>query len=302
MTPPNPRRGMSLQVCLLGFGEVGQALAVDFTARGVSGLVAWDTLFPVLDSAPRRASEVKGVRAGASIEDAIPGADLVISAVTAAQDVVAARSVAPHLKRNAYFLDVNSVSPGAKVEASQIVEAAGGRYVEAAIMSPIAPKRAASPMLFGGPHAAEFLPLARQLGFADASVFSDRIGSASAAKMCRSVIVKGMEALLGESLLAARRYGVESAVLESLGALLTTENWRVQARYMISRSLIHGRRRAEEMREVARTVVEAGFEPRMSSACAVWQDWAAAHRSAAAHEDLDAMLDSMTDGRSRGGV
>lgn len=291
---------MSLQICLLGFGEVGQALALDFGARGLSGVAAWDILFPVPESAPRRASVVKGVRAAVSVEDALAGADLVISAVTAAKEVVAARSVAPHLKRNAYFLDVNSVSPGAKVEVSQIIEAAGARYVEAAIMSPIAPKRAASAMLFGGPHAAEFLPLARQLGFTGASVFSDRVGGASAAKMCRSVVVKGMEALLGESLLAARRYGVESAVLESLGSLLAAEDWRVQARYMISRSLVHGRRRAEEMREVARTVAEAGFEPRMSSACAVWQDWAAAHRAAAAHEDLNDMLDAMTDGRSRG--
>ncbi|HKR33744.1 MAG TPA: DUF1932 domain-containing protein [Steroidobacteraceae bacterium] len=293
---------MSLRVCLLGFGEVGQALAVDLGARGVTDLMAWDILFPVPASAPSRAIAAKGLRAGANVADAIATADLVISAVTAAQDVVAARSVAPHLKRNAYLLDVNSVSPAVKVEASQIVEAAGGRYVEAAIMSPINPQRAASPMLFGGPHAAEFLPIARQLGFSGASVFSDRVGSASAAKMCRSVIVKGMEALLGESLLAARRYGVEDAVLESLGSLLAKDDWHAQARYMISRSLIHGRRRAEEMREVARTIVEAGFEPRMSSACAVWQDWAAAHRAAAAHEDLNDMLDWMTEGRSRGSI
>lgn len=293
---------MSLRVCLLGFGEVGQALAVDLGARGVSDLAAWDILFPVLDSAPSRAIAAKGLRASASLADAVCDADLVISAVTAGQDVAAARSVAPHLKRNAHFLDVNSVSPAVKVETSQIVERAGGRYVEAAIMSPINPQRAASPMLFGGPHAAEFLPIARQLGFSSASVFSDRVGSASAAKMCRSVIVKGMEALLGESLLAARRYGVADAVLDSLGSLLAKDDWHAQARYMISRSLIHGRRRAEEMREVARTIVEAGFEPRMSSACAVWQDWAAAHRAAAAHEDLNDVLDAMTDGRSRGSV
>ena len=293
---------MSLHVCLLGFGEVGQALAEDLGARGVPALVAWDILFPVPDSAPRRAVVIQKLRAATSVQDAVVDADLVISAVTAAQDVAAARSVAPHLKRGAYFLDVNSVSPAVKVETSQIVEAAGGRYIEAAIMSPIAPKRAASPMLFGGPHAAEFLPFARQLGFTGASVFSDRVGSASAAKMCRSVIVKGMEALLGESLLAARRYGVENAVLDSLRTLLTTEDWRKQSRYMISRSLVHGRRRAEEMREVARTVVEAGFEPRMSSACAVWQDWAATHRVAAAHEDLNDMLDAITEGRSRGTV
>ncbi len=291
---------MSLQVCLLGFGEVGQALAVDLAARGVPGLAAWDVLFPVSDSAPSRASAAKGVRAATNVADAVASADLVVSAVTAAQDVMAAHSAAPHLKRNAYFLDVNSVSPGVKVEASRVIESVGGRYIEAAIMSPINPKRAASPMLFGGTHAAEFLPVARQLGFVGASVFSDQIGSASAAKMCRSVIVKGLEALLGESLLAARRYGVEDAVLESLSSVLAKDDWRAQARYMISRSLIHGRRRAEEMREVARTVGEAGFEPRMSSACAVWQDWAAAHRVAAAHEDLNDMLDAMTDGRSRG--
>jgi 3-hydroxyisobutyrate dehydrogenase-like beta-hydroxyacid dehydrogenase len=194
------------------------------------------------------------------------------------------------------------VSPGGKVEVSQIVEAANARYVESAIMSPINPKRAASPMLLGGPHAAEFLPIARQLGFTAATVFSEQIGGASAAKMCRSVIIKGMEALLGESLLAARRYGVEGAVLQSLGSVLNADDWRAQARYMISRSLVHGRRRAEEMREVARTVGEAGFEPRMSSACAVWQDWASAHRAAAAHEDLNDMLDAITDGRSRGSV
>lgn len=293
---------MSLRICLLGFGEVGQALAVDLGARGIKAIAVWDILFPVPDSPPRRAVVVQDIRAAISAQEAVASADLVISAVTASQDVAAARSVAPDLKRGAYFLDVNSVSPAVKVETSQIVETAGGRYIEAAIMSPINPKRAASPMLFGGPHATEFLPIARQLGFSGASVFSDRIGSASAAKMCRSVIVKGMEALLGESLLAARRYGVEDAVLDSLGTLLAKDDWHAQARYMISRSLIHGRRRAEEMREVARTIVEAGFEPRMSSACAVWQDWAAAHRAAAAHEDLNDMLDSMTEGRSRGSV
>jgi 3-hydroxyisobutyrate dehydrogenase-like beta-hydroxyacid dehydrogenase len=294
---------MNLQrVCLLGFGEVGQALAVDLIARGVVNLSAWDLLFPTLDSAPSRASAARGVHAAPSVRDAAADADLVISAVTAAQDIEAARLVAPYLKRNAYFLDVNSVSPAVKEEASEIIEAAAGRYVEAAIMSPIAPRRAASPMLFGGPHAAEFLPLARGLGFSGARVFADRIGSASAAKMCRSVVVKGMEALLGESLLAARRYGVEGAVLESLQSVFSAEDWRVQARYMISRSLVHGQRRAEEMREAARTVAEAGFEPRMSNACAGWQDWAAGHRVAAAHEDLDDLLDSISAGRSRGSV
>ena len=251
-------RDERLQVCLLGFGEVGQALAADFAARGVAGLVRLGHPVSGCRTARRAAPRAaKGVRAAAMREDAVAGADLVISAVTAAQDVAAARSVAPHLKRNAYFLDLNSVSPGVKAQAAQIVEAAGGRYVEAAIMSPIAPKRVASPMLLGGPHAAEFLPLARELGFTGAEVFSDQIGQRVGGE---DVPQRHRQGHGG----AARRVAAGGAPLRRRGrgarvaaaiCFRPTTGART-ARYMISRSLIHGRRRAEEMREVARTVAK----------------------------------------------
>jgi 3-hydroxyisobutyrate dehydrogenase-like beta-hydroxyacid dehydrogenase len=274
----------------LGFGEVGQALALELRAR-VAQLTAWDLKFADHASAPSRAASQLGVIAAADAMTAALDADLVVSAVTAAQTVDAARSLAQNLKRATYFLDLNSTSPAAKCEAAALVEAAGGRFIEAAIMSPIAPGGAASPMLFGGPHAAEFLTIAQELGFTGARAFSEKLGAASAAKMCRSVVVKGMEALLLESLLAARHFGVERTVLESLRQL-TFEDWRPSARYMISRALVHGRRRAEEMREVARTVTEAGMTPRMSESCAEWQEWAGAHSDVASLE-LEPMLDGL---------
>ncbi len=135
---------------------------------------------------------------------AVAEADLVICAVTAAQIGEAAMSVAAHLNRDAYYFDLNSTSPAAKQAAAAWIDAAGGRFVEAAIMSPIAPHRVASPMLLGGAHAAGFLPLATQLGFTGARSFQRSWGAASAAKMCRSVVVKGLEALMLESLLTAR--------------------------------------------------------------------------------------------------
>lgn len=281
------------RICLLGFGEVGQTLAPDLFSAGVTELVAFDVLFKDATSSCSRAAVAAGVQMASSALQAASNADVVVSAVTAAQDLAAAESVAGAMKRSAYFLDLNSVSPGVKAQASEVIEGAGGRYIEAAIMSPIAPKRIASPMLFGGKHAMAFLPLAHRLGFIGADVFSDEIGRASAAKMCRSVMIKGMEALLAESLLAARHYGVESAVIDSLRNLFPAANWPVLARYMISRSLIHGRRRAEEMREVARTVAEAGLEPHMSSASVQRQDWAAGFRDAASVEELEAMLDAV---------
>jgi 3-hydroxyisobutyrate dehydrogenase-like beta-hydroxyacid dehydrogenase len=111
--------------------------------------------------------------------------------------------------------------------------------------------------------------------------------------MCRSVIVKGMEALIAESLLAGRHYGVEATVLDSLTNLFPSLDWNAHARYMMSRSLQHGARRAEEMREVARTVSDAGVEPWMSRACVERQGWAADHGELAAVEPLAQMLDEL---------
>jgi 3-hydroxyisobutyrate dehydrogenase-like beta-hydroxyacid dehydrogenase len=285
----NPHR-----IGLIGLGEVGQVLANDLhRAEGVD-LCAWDRLFAVEGSEPRQAAAALSfLSAAGSMAEAARGRSLVISAVTAGECRAAAAEAAPALGRGAFYLDLNSVSPRTKAEAARTVEAAGGRYIEAAVMSPIAPQRIASPVWLGGPHAREFLPLAQSLGFTAAAVYSDTLGEASAAKMCRSVIIKGMEALLAESLLTARRHGVEDAVLASLKDLFPVGDWRKLARYMISRSLQHGRRRAEEMAEAVRTVEEAGLEPWMSRGCVERQQWAAGHADALRREVLTEMLDDM---------
>lgn len=281
------------RICLLGLGEVGQVLAADLRALPAAQVIAWDPLFGTPGSPPARAASTGLAQAAAAAAEAVAGADLIISAVTAAQCVNAARDAAPALVPGSVYLDLNSVSPATRAAACAAVEAGGGRYVEAAVMSPIGPKRIAAPMLIGGPHAESLLPVLHAAGFSGATAFSPIIGRASAAKMCRSVMIKGMETLLGESLLAARHYGVEHAVLESLRDLFPGLDWRTIARYMISRSLQHGRRRAEEMREVALTVEGAGIGSWMSRATEVRQEWAAAYSAALEHPTLEPMLDAM---------
>ena len=258
---------------LIGFGEVGSIFARDLKALGVPRITAFDPLFADPSSKPSGNAVAGAVAACGSAAEAVRGAELVISAVTAAQALAAARSTLEALKPGAFVLDVNSASPGVKRAASEAVDAAGGRYVEAAVMSSVPPKGLKTPMLLGGSHAADFLGAVGDLAL-NAKVFSEEVGLASATKMCRSVMIKGVEALLAECLLSARHYGVEKTVLGSLGDLLPNPDWEKHARYMISRSLLHGKRRAEEMREVARTVEEAGLDPWMSAAAAKRQDWA----------------------------
>ena len=286
----------ALRVCLLGLGEVGSVFAEDLRGR-VEAIAVWDPLFSSPASGPSGSAQKPGLAVAATAAQAVADADLIVSAVTAAQCVAAASSVVGHLKHDAWYLDLNSVSPGARREAADIVTRAGGRYVESAVMAPIAPQRLSSPMLLGGPHAAAFRALASQLRLDGARFFSERLGDSSAAKMCRSVVVKGLEALVLESLLTARAHGVEGTVLESLQGPLPADNWRDFARYMITRSQTHGRRRAEEMREVARTVREAGHASPMSEGCASWQDWAAGKGTMSSSVDLESILDSLNHGR-----
>jgi 3-hydroxyisobutyrate dehydrogenase-like beta-hydroxyacid dehydrogenase len=280
------------RVALIGLGEVGQILAEDLRTAGVAGIAAWDIRFADPDSPPSRAAGPLGLRMATSGADAARGAQLIVSAVTAASDVDAAGATAAGVEPGAFFLDLNSASPGEKSRSAALIEAAGGRYVEAAVMTPYPPKRIASYMLLGGPHGAAFMAAAGGLGFTG-KPFSDTVGQASAAKMCRSVMIKGIEALVAESMLTARHYGVEDTVLASLSDLLPIPSWPDLAEYMISRTLEHGVRRAEEMREAARTVAEAGVEPLMASAAARRQDWAATRKAALQAKGLGPMLDAI---------
>ncbi|HWD05280.1 MAG TPA: DUF1932 domain-containing protein [Amycolatopsis sp.] len=278
---------MTTSVTLLGLGEVGAVLAEDLAGVRLTG---WDIALANEKSAAARTAKRFSVVSGVDAHDAVREAGLVISAVTAANDLQAARAVAGGLPAGCWFLDLNSAAPGQKQAAAEVIEAAGGRYVESAVMSPIHPKRLAAPMLLGGPHAAEFADFARPLGFTGMEVYADLVGRAAATKLCRSVVIKGVEALLAESLLAAREWGVEGRVLSSLSNLLPADDWERLAAYMISRSLEHGTRRAEELREAAVTVAGTGVEPVMAEAIARRQDWAAAHRPAGLGEFENRLL------------
>ena len=282
------------RIALIGYGEVGQTVAADFGAAGMDDISVWDKLFADSSSEPSRAATLYNhVRPVGNMREALARRTIIISAVTAANCLAAASEAAASITPQAFYFDLNSVSPRTKSEAAAVIEAAGGRYVEAAVMSAIAPRRTASRMLIGGPHAETFAPLARAIGFIGVEVFDASIGRASATKICRSVMVKGLEALITESLLAARCHGVVGPVIESLRDLFPNEDLERKERYLISRSLQHGNRRAEEMKEAARAVAEVGIEPLMSFACAKRQEWAAAHRPASAPESLSEFLDAL---------
>src|SRR5258708_27723424 len=141
-------------------------------------------------------------------------------------------------------------------------------------MTSVPPYRIRVPLLLGGPHAAALGPGLSALGF-DAKLSSEKLGVASATKMCRSVVIKGLEAMVMESFTAARAWGVEDQLIASLQETFPGIRWDEQASYFFRRVIEHGRRRAEEMLEAAQTVRETGLEPWCAAGTAQRQAWAA---------------------------
>jgi 3-hydroxyisobutyrate dehydrogenase-like beta-hydroxyacid dehydrogenase len=262
-------------VGLVGYGEVGRILAEDLCRQDVK-VMAFDVKLrsdeaggPLRDHANQH-----GVRLTASHAELAAQSDLVVSAVTASQAVPVAEACAGTVKRGTWFLDFNSASPGAKQRAAALIDGGGGRYVEGAVMTSIPPYRIRVPLLLGGKDAGELAPLIGALGF-NARVASEKLGVASAVKMCRSVMIKGLEAMVIESFTTARAYGVEDAVLASLKETFPGIDWEKQGAYLFQRVIEHGRRRSEEVREVAETVREIGLEPWSSQGTAERQAWMA---------------------------
>ncbi|KWF34133.1 6-phosphogluconate dehydrogenase [Burkholderia diffusa] len=260
-------------ISFIGFGEAGGLLGGALAARAVR-VTMYDRQLDDARSAPAMRDKAARlhVAAASSLAAAIRDTRWIVSAVTASSDAEVAAAVATHIRPGQTFVDINSVSPALKQHGQRLIEAAGGRYVEAAVMAPVPPHGLAVPMLLAGP-AAEAVSLElNALGF-DAQAVSTRVGVASAAKMCRSVMIKGIEALTVECLGAARAYGADALVLASLRQTFDTfATLPDLPGYLIGRVAEHGRRRAAEMREVCDTLREGGVAPEMSDACARVQD------------------------------
>lgn len=277
---------MTSDLALIGFGEAGStfALAGDWRAH------VFDIKTQTDAAAQMHARYADfGVTGAETLSDALAGAALVLSLVTADQALAAAAAAAACLPRGAIFCDMNSVAPDTKRAAAQAIATAGGRYVDVAVMAPVHPARLGVPLLLSGPDAAAGEAALAALGFTNIRVVGDDIGRASTIKMLRSVIFKGMEALTAECVLACHRADVLDEVLASLGA-----EWPALADYRLDRMMVHGVRRAAEMEESAKTLTALGVEPLMTRGTIARQRALGSLQISPIPDTLDAKLERLT--------
>jgi 3-hydroxyisobutyrate dehydrogenase-like beta-hydroxyacid dehydrogenase len=270
------------RIALIGFGEVGQRFGREFLEAGKFSVATYDILFnnSASGTALRETARAMKVEACASATAAAEGARIVFSCVTATAAKDVAEEAATYLAPDQFFVDINSVSPETKRADADAIARSGANYVECAVMAPVAPYGIKVPILLGGKHGKELAAILNPAGM-KMEMASEVVGQASAIKMCRSIMIKGIEALAVECFLTSRRYGVEETIIASLEETFPQMDWEKLAGYLIGRVVQHGRRRAAEMREVADTETAIGLDPLMASATAMRQDWLADEVAAA---------------------
>ena len=266
-----------LNLAFIGYGEVGKLFARQFLERGAAEIAAYDILFDDVSHGAAKRAEAReaNVRAGASAAAATRGADVIFSCVTADQAEPVARQARTYLAPGQFFIDVNSAAPETKRRAAAEVMAASAHYIEAAVMAPVAPKGIATAILAGGPQAERAAALFKPLGMDITPVAAD-YGRASATKLSRSIMIKGIEALIVDSARAARAWGVADDVFASLGRTFPGTDFAALADNMAERVRTHGIRRAAEMREAADMLDELGVNSALARAVADAQERGAA--------------------------
>lgn len=260
-----------LRIAFIGFGEAAEAFCSTLNRNIVEHITAFDVITEGAGGEAMlsryRQHDVSGKQ---TLAEALVGANVVFSVVTAdaAHDVAveAASCLAP----GALFLDCNSCAPQTKQSSAKVIDAAGARYVDVAVMAPVHPARNRTPLLLSGDYAESARAVLGELDM-NAGIEPGPVGKSSSVKMVRSIMIKGMEALFTECFLAGRLAGVDEQVLASLEASHPGFEWARRAGYNLERMARHGLRRSAEMEEVCTFLNHLGIEEPLSAGTVRWQ-------------------------------
>ena len=240
-------------VAVLGLGEAGSRLAADLVAAEAD-VRGYD---PVIAATP------EGVVRAPDPIAAVRGGALVLVLTTASAALAAAESVLPGLQPGAVYADLNTAPPALKRELAALVNGAGARFADVALLGPVPARGLGTPALASGDGARAFAEVLVPLGM-PVEVVSEQAGDAATLKLLRSVFMKGLATSAIESLRAAEAAGHGEWLRGELAGVIGEP----LLERLLEGSRKHAARRVDEMEAARELLLELGIEPRIASASA----------------------------------
>lgn len=241
-------------ISILGIGEAGGTLARDLIAAGIR-VCGWDP-------APRNLPE--GLDFASNNPEAVSGADIVLSVNWASVAIDVAKEVAPMLKPNQLYADLNTAAPQLKRDIAPIIEKTGALFVDAALMDPVPPKGLGTQVYASGNGAEQFsekmIPLGMPVTYLD-----HEAGNAATHKLVRSIMYKGVAAVIMECLEAAEKLNMTEYARAQMLKIICDEPMIDR---FVSGSIKHASRRSEEMVAVVEMLHSIGVSAFTSQAAA----------------------------------
>ena len=258
---------MDTTLGFLGFGEVGYFMSDGLKKAGFGRIVAYDKAYT--DKGPfaatiRSRADRAGVELFVSLSEMLGCADVIVSAVPAKFAPSAAEDVLAFPPEIELYVDVTTVKPSEKQHMEDRFAEKNIKFVDGAMLGPLPNYGHKVPMLASGQGAEKWASLMTPFGMKITPI-PGHAGSASSIKLVRSVFMKGLEALLVETFLFARKSGAEKVVLDSLAETLKVPFQNTASR-MISADLVHAERRAFEVGESVELMKEMKIDPIMAEA------------------------------------
>ena len=239
-------------IAILGIGEAGRTLARDLIAAGVS-VRGWD---------PEPRNLPDGLDFADSNPAAVSGADIVFSVNWASVAIEVAKEVAPALRPNQLFADMNTAAPQLKRELAPIIDKTGAMFVDAALMDPVPPKGLGTQVYASGSGAEMFaekmIPLGMPITYLDGEA-----GNAATHKLVRSIMYKGVAAVIIECLEAAEKLDMTEYARKQMLKIIYDEPMIDR---FVSGSIKHAKRRVEEMEAVVEMLDSIGVSAFTSQA------------------------------------
>ena len=243
-----------VKVAVLGLGEAGTIFANDLAAMGVM-VSGWDPL-------PKRTLH-KNVRFAASNGDAVQSADIIFSVNLSSVSETVAKEVLPVLTQQKIYLEMNTASPKKKISIDQILKPSKVKFVDLAIMAPVPPKGILTPMLAVGP-GAKFFKEAMSPYQLNIEVIEGEVGEAASRKLLRSIVYKGIAAVICEGVEAGKAFGLEAYIREQISSIIGGKDDLIDR--FVEGSEMHAGRRMLEMEAVIEMLEEKGIKPFLSKA------------------------------------
>jgi 3-hydroxyisobutyrate dehydrogenase-like beta-hydroxyacid dehydrogenase len=239
-----------MKIAILGLGEAGAHFANDLAKMGVT--------VTGYDPNPRRALHPSVVVKESNAE-AAQNADVIFSANLSSVSTEIAEELVEVLKPDQFFCEMNTSGPEKKQKIASILAPSGVKMIDLAIMAPVPPKGIMTPLLASGEHTAEFLAKIKPLNLDISIVENGKVGDAATRKLLRSIVYKGIAAVVCEAMEAGQAFGMGGYIRGQISSLIGGNDDLIDR--FVEGSRTHALRRMHEMEAVMEMLEAHGIEP-----------------------------------------